>query len=150
MNKIISKYIGIPFKDHGCGFDGCDCYGLVSLLYKTEFGLSLPQVGDLYKNAYDRKDVNSALDYQLANWNWCRVLKKDEPLQPFDMLVFRIAGTDHHVGMWIKPGYMLHIIEGCNAGIEAYDGIRWKRQLHRVVRHTEYERRKFGQKDTQV
>lgn len=144
----LTKYIGIPFKDHGSGFDGCDCYGLVSLLYRTEFGLYLPQVGDLYKDAYARKEVDKAVEYQVRNWKWCRIVKEGEPLHEFDMLVFRIAGTDHHVGLWIQPGYMLHVVEGCDSGIERYDGVRWKRQFHRVVRHIEYEKKKTGGQET--
>ena len=100
INRIVEKYVGIPFKDHGNSIDGgCDCYGLVYLIYKEEFGLHLPQVGDLYNNAYARKDVNNALTTQINKYDWCIDVTNKPPYNPFDMLVFRTAGTDHHVGL---------------------------------------------------
>lgn len=135
MHVDIEKYIGIPFKNHGCSFDGCDCYGLVKLLYKEEFGLILPDVGDLYNHAYHRHEVDSVLNSHI-DYEWCLHIKKDsKPYRPFDMLTFRIAGTDHHVGLYLREGYMLHVIEGSDSGIERYDGIRWGKQLHHIVRH---------------
>ncbi len=136
INDIIRKYVGIPFKDHGSDFDGCDCYGLVYLLYKEELGLMLPQVGDLYESAYNRHQVDNLLDRK-TRFDWCMEVT-GQRYNPFDMLVFRIAGTDHHVGLYVREGYMLHIMEGCNAGIERYTGIRWGRQLHRVLRHRDH------------
>lgn len=135
VNDIVRKYVGIPFRDHGEDFDGCDCYGLVCLLYRTEFGLTLPHVGDLYDNAYDRKKIHALLGKN-SNAPWCVDVTRSE-WKPFDVLVFRIAGTEYHIGMWIKPGHMLHILENSNAGIERFDGARWKMQLHRVLRHGE-------------
>ena len=137
VNTIVRKYIGIPFRDHGAGFDGCDCYGLVCLLYREEFGLYLPQVGDLYDTAYNRHRVDSLLTSETRGLPWCMDVT-GQGYQPFDMLVFRIAGTDHHVGLYVREGIMLHVIEGASAGLEHYDGVRWGRQLHRVLRHRDH------------
>ena len=143
LNKIVDKYVGIPFKDPGDSFKGCDCYGLVKLLYREEFGLSLPEVGDLYTSAYKRHEVDKTLSAHI-DYDWCKKVQKDEPLKPFDMLVFRIAGTDHHVGLYIREGYMLHVVEGSDSGVERYTGVRWGKQLHRVIRHKVYEQRVNG------
>lgn len=139
IQRIVEKYVGIPFKDHGDTIEGCDCYGLVCMIYRDEFGLILPQVGDIYNNAYARKEVDLAVNSQINTNDWCIDVTDKKPYRPFDMLVFRIAGTDHHVGLYIRDGYMLHIIDGCNSGVERYTGIRWGRQLHRVVRHRDYD-----------
>lgn len=143
VQKIVEKYVGIPFKDHGNTFEGCDCYGLVSLIYKNEFGILLPQVGDIYKNAYSRKEVHFAVNSHVNNLDWCIDVTDKKPYRPFDMLVFRIAGTDHHVGLYIRDGYMIHIIDGCNSGIERYSGVRWGRQFHRVIRHRDYDPERY-------
>ena len=37
-------YIGIPYKDKGRTFNGCDCYGLLMLYYKKELGIEIPEV----------------------------------------------------------------------------------------------------------
>lgn len=143
LNRIVDKYVGIPFKDHGDTFEGCDCYGLVKLIYREEFGLLLPEVGDLYTSAYQRYQVDNTLSAHI-NYDWCKKVPKEEQYNPFDMLVFRIAGTDHHVGLYIREGFMLHVIEGSDSGVERYTGVRWSRQLHRVIRHREYEQRING------
>ena len=137
INSIIRKYIGIPFKDHGSSLDGCDCYGLVSLVYRKEFGLTLPQIGNLYDTAYDRAAINGLIA-ENTNVPWC-ITVNDKQYMPFDVMVFRIAGLDYHMGMWVRPGYMLHVTEGAETGIERYDGIKWGKLLHRVLRHKEWK-----------
>lgn len=134
--STLLKYIGIPFKDHGRGFDGCDCYGLVSLVYENELGIHLPMVGDLYADAYKKRQVNETV----ANVNknvWCKTIEPDfNVLMPYDVLVFRIGGFDHHVGLYIGNMSMLHVIEGANAGIEKVTSIRWIKQFNRGLRYS--------------
>ena len=42
------KYLRIPFKSGCRGFDGCDCGGLVWLIYKNELNIELPNWTELY------------------------------------------------------------------------------------------------------
>lgn len=129
------KYLGIPFQDKGCGFEGCDCYGLVRLVYREELGIELPCLGDSYSTAYARGEVNNTVQHvSAADWNMDIL---GGPYKLFDVLVFRRGVDDAHVGLWIAPGWMLHIMEGVDSCRERYDGIRWGRMLHRAIRHME-------------
>lgn len=129
----ITRYIGIPFMDQGCGYDGCDCYGLVRLVYREELGIELPFLGDTYSTAYARNEVNDTVK-QIASAEW-NLDVTGGPYKPFDVLVFRRGADEAHVGLWIAPGWMLHILEGVDSCRERYDGIRWGRMLHRAIRH---------------
>lgn len=77
------KYLGIPFQDKGCGFEGCDCYGLVRLVYREELGIELPCLGDAYSTAYARGEVNNTVQHvSAADWNM------DVLGGPYSMLTF--------------------------------------------------------------
>ena len=129
----LKKYIGIPFRDHGCGYDGCDCYGLVRLVYAKELGIELPHLGDHYSNAFARGEIGPLPAATVAE-GWAVDVTDLEPEQ-FDVLVFSRGGMDYHVGLFMYGEFMLHCVDGTDACLEKWDGIRWKRQLSRRLRH---------------
>ena len=129
----VRKYIGIPFVDHGCGFTGCDCYGLVRLVYREELGIDLPFIGDDYGSALSRRDVGFAVE-RYREHDWCVDVTDMRP-EEMDVLVFSRGGVDFHVGLWIAPGTMLHVIDGRNCCVERFDSHAWIRMLTRRLRH---------------
>lgn len=131
----LRHYIGIPFEDHGRRHDGCDCYGLVQLVYREQLGITLPDLGDRYSDAYARGEVNEVVTDELAkDWNFDVTTG---PWKPLDIMIFSRAGGDHHVGLYIRPGEMLHIVDGAMSAFERYDTAKWKFRLSRVIRHVE-------------
>jgi cell wall-associated NlpC family hydrolase len=131
----LSKYIGIPFKDHGRGRDGCDCWGLVHLVYREQLGITMHDLGDAYSDAYARGDVDMLVD-AVAGENW-NVDVTAGPWKPMDVMIFRRCGVEAHVGLYLRPGEMLHVVHGMCAAVERYNSAKWGRRLSRVLRHVD-------------
>ena len=128
----VRKYIGIPFKDGGRDFSGLDCWGLVRLVWQEEKGILMPDMGDAYSSAFARGEVGeTAKLLEAENWN---IDVTDQPRQELDVLVFSFASVDLHVGLWVAPGEMLHVMKGMDTAIERYDKMKWAKRLSRVLR----------------
>ena len=121
-----NQYVGIPFAHGGASRLGCDCWGLVRLVYSEQFGIDLP--GPTV--AAGRADMDGALTLtREALW------EPADDHRPGDVAVFTVAGHESHVGLITTPGYMLHAIKGGGVGIEPYRGSRWGHRLTGVHRY---------------
>lgn len=128
----IRRYIGIPFKDGGRGFDGLDCWGLVRLVWHEERGILMPDMGDEYSSAFERGDVCDLFGkYTSQDWN---VDVTDQPRRELDVLVFSFGTLELHAGLWVAPGEMLHVMKGMETAVERYDIAKWSKRLSRVLR----------------
>jgi cell wall-associated NlpC family hydrolase len=131
----IRKYIGIPFADHGSDRQGCDCWGLVHLVYREVLGIEMPNLGDRYSDAYAHGEVDALVE-SVADESW-NVDVTNEPWKPLDVMVFKRWGVEAHVGLYLRPGEMLHIVDGMASAEERYNTAKWGRRLSRVLRHVD-------------
>lgn len=97
---MIKDYVGIPFVDGGRGWKGCDCWGLVRLVFKEEFGIELVD----YKISYELGVlIDDAAKKEAVNW---------VPTDKFDIPclveVRGLGGLTTHVGVSLTKGKMLH------------------------------------------
>lgn len=136
MDVWWNRYVGIPYAAGGCGPSGCDCWGLVRLVYKNEFGIDLPGVSlDVTPGqAPDAAMVSPVLELTREAF-WQRV---DVP-QAGDVIVLRVLGHESHVGLVTTPGYMLHVRDGKDAVLEPYDRRRWKQAVRGIWRYAGQE-----------
>jgi hypothetical protein len=103
----IRKYIGIPFVDRGDSFDGADCYGLLRLFYREEFGR---QIADPNIRCDQSTRVFSQYLIEIRkHWieipkpiNFCGVAMANEP---------RLPGMVQHFGIYYD-GRILHTLKG--------------------------------------
>jgi len=117
MNKWWLDYVGLPFLSCGRDRQGCDCYGLLRLIYQDQLGVNLPDLLE-YDNTQQRHRMND--------------LMKDKPLiigfeqmeisavEPLDVLVIRQVGFDCHLGIVIGNRKMIHSEAGKEAVIEEF------------------------------
>jgi len=122
--RNLREYVGIPFRDKG--FDpvsGLDCWQLVRLFYRQEFGIALPDYMALYSSSLDMNGASDAIRIGMKDWNHVDTPKYG------DVLIFRITSAPWHTGVRLDGGNMLHTDEGHGSVIEPINGIRWRHRL---------------------
>ena len=123
-----NNYIGIPFKYKGRTEDGLDCWGLARLIYKNEYGITLPS----FSSDYEDNDVNR-IEELIAQYKegWEPI---DSPSEGTAVL-FRIMGHESHIGVAVSSTHFIHAREGYDSAIESFESPYWKR---RIVGHFKY------------
>ena len=117
-----SKYIGIPYTNKGRDWSGCDCWGLVRLIYKTEYGINLLSFSDDYENSEEGVKVKDVVQKGKDLFN---NIEKESP-EYGDIVVFRMKGNPCHVGVYVGSDRVLHVLRGTEAVIERLNSFRLK------------------------
>lgn len=124
----IADYVGIPFKLHGETREGLDCWGLVRLWYREQYGIDLPAFGDQYGreiNAAERAHLAALIRGESAEWKPIRAGHEARG----HVVLCRIMGDESHLGIVVERGRMLHARPGTDSCVEAYTGPTWARRL---------------------
>ena len=106
--KLIEKYIGIPFKSHGRSTDGFDCIGLVLAVLK-EFGQEVPDVWK-YDTPESQEVVSNFLIELAAAHSGSSKWYQTSP-QAGAVVLFKIAGRVRHIGVLIDENRFLHTMQ---------------------------------------
>lgn len=125
-----SKYIGIPKRDLGRGFDGADCWGLARLVYQHELGIDLPSYTGIHPCEIERAEIDVIMEGEAAAKRWSEVTT---PV-PFDLFLFRIGPFRCHVGVAINARQMLHVHRQSSL-IERPSNPEWCKRLIGIYRH---------------
>jgi cell wall-associated NlpC family hydrolase len=132
---MIRGYIGIPFIDGGRDMTGCDCWGLIRLVYRLEAGIELPSYGEIA--AADLLAVARSMRDDAFADPWRRVT--DEPRRPMDVVLMRRLGDGGkapvHVGIMVDPKRMLHIVEAADSHTVPLDHPTVKPRILDFFRH---------------
>ena len=123
------QYIGIPFKEHGRGFDGCDCWGLVRLVYQCELGIKLTDYSEKYDSCVQDKDIPVLISDEAAKW------QRVENVEPLDVLLLIDRGRPGHIAVALDGRRMLHTTIGVDACIEDFTTGKWRDKLAGIYRH---------------
>jgi len=126
-----TAYVGIPWLDRGRTREGCDCWGLLRLVYTEVLGLEVPDYSEGYASAGERATVSSLV--AAGTRAWTRLAPGSE--RAGDAVLLRQAPW--HVGVVVRPGLMLHMPEDSLSCCEPYDSGRWGRRVEGIYRLTE-------------
>jgi cell wall-associated NlpC family hydrolase len=143
----VAQYIGLPWRKLGrAAFDwrhrrfhpesaGVDCWGLVRLVLKEEFGIEVPEYAGtgLYDTAAERAELGQIISGGRGPWR--EVTRGHE--EPGDGILLRMLGHPIHCGLVAAVGWMLHIEEGIDSCLERYDGLKWARRIEGFYRWSE-------------
>lgn len=133
MNSFDSdKYLDVCWDENGSdgSFLGSNCYGLVRLIYREEFGIVLPR----YEGVGYTKGVNEEALANLYKREKAALWEDVEVPRCGDVIWLRIAGNPYHVGVMVSPTSFIHIEEGCGPVIEEITSPRWARRINGYVR----------------
>jgi len=128
----VADYIGIPFTEKGRDWSGCDCWGLVRLVYLEHYGIEMPLYLDGYESTKDGESVSKVIHYaekQFDKWEQVKT-----PV-PGDFVVCRIQDRPWHVGLIVAPGIMLHSEIGIESTLAQINGLRWKNRIEGYYRY---------------
>lgn len=122
-----TKFLGIPFVNKGRSLEGCDCWGLVQMIFR-EHGVEVPEYG-INCDCRDWKEIHSHIEKARKQWN-----RIDKPKVPC-LVVLRsvnvnapISFTDH-VAVFVGEGKMMHTIEKLGSHITKINHPLWNRKI---------------------
>ena len=122
-----NRYAAIPYKDGGRSRSGCDCWGLVRLVYDDVFGITLfdePSAGLSF-----RQQGIKLAEGKKTNGVFIELLPDDAP-DDGDLVVLLVGGLACHVGVVCDRGQsFLHSIGRAGTVIERLDSLRWKDRI---------------------
>ena len=104
MYKWVKRYIGIPFVSNGRTFWCCDCYGLVRLVLRNEYGIDLPALTDDYNDALNVAEIARLFEKNLPVLTAKKIPEPEEKA----VVVITENGRPAHIGIYAGGGYILH------------------------------------------
>ena len=125
-----NNYLGIPYREFGRAFTGCDCWGIVYLVYQSECGITLPTYDHAYHSTEERAEISALINDAKASAVWTQI----ERPKPFDLATFRRGTQTSHIGIVVTPNWMLHMSEA-GARLENYKEPVWRHRLTGIFRH---------------
>lgn len=132
MSKWAKDYVGIPFRFGGRDRRGLDCYGLVVLVYREQFGIELPD----YLTHYGPEPTRHTLQrtYETALSQPCWQLTKRP--RTGDVVLLKVFGLPIHCGLVVGQHTMLNTRIDVASCLERLDGFQWR---DRVVGYFRYD-----------
>lgn len=98
-------YLFIPFKEKGRDWSGCDCWGLVRLVYKEQLDIELPEFNG-YKTLKDREVIDQMIEGNIGHW--IEIPAGEEQIG--DGVLMRLLGRPH-MGVVCRVNHVLHTNE---------------------------------------
>jgi hypothetical protein len=124
------KYIGIPFKEKGRDTSGLDCWGLVRLIYKQEYDINLPSFVSDYELSDDVRIGELFAQYK-EGWE-----TSAEP-EAGCAVIFRMFGTESHIGIVVDSSHFIHVREGRDSVIESLESGKWSKRIVGFYKYSE-------------
>lgn len=99
------KYLQIPYKIFSSDLNGCDCWGLVQLIYKNEHNINLPD----FPNIENKNKLSIKLNEFITKYK-----KIDKPQHGAIIWIKGQAPYGEHCGYCISDKRFIHISKkGC-------------------------------------
>ena len=130
----VAEYVGIPWLKHGRTRAGCDCYGLIYLVYQEVFDIALPSYAGVV-DPDEQAEVAAILSQEIPLSGWEPVPIHD-PRELGDAVVMRIMGEPWHVGLVVSRTQFLHAQTDHATVVDRLDSFRWLNRVAGLYRHS--------------
>jgi len=126
----LSFYLQIPYKYNGRNINGIDCWGLVLLFYKREFGIDII---DYKHNTDSYSELNDFIEIiAINNEQFTRV----DDLKFGDLLLIKNQSeTINHIGIYLGDNKFIHAIDKIGVAISKIH--IWRPKIAMFMRHKE-------------
>jgi len=121
-------YLGIPYATRGRDRQGLDCYGLVVLVFREVFGVSLTSFADF---DIESPEIHDVWDESRGS-EWVRL--SDEEVAPGDVVDVILMGVPH-CGIVVDKTRMIHSRIGVGVVIENFARGYFCRRVKGFYRH---------------
>lgn len=127
LEEFARAAIAVPFADHGRGWNGWDCWGLVRLAYREVLEVDLPAWSEGYDDAGETPAGRDQVARLIAagRVGWIRTA----PPGPGDVLLLNLRGRPLHVALALWHGRFLHTESRTGTVIERLAAPLWARRL---------------------
>lgn len=121
MTNLWAQYQRIPYADNGRDLRGCDCWGLLCIIYRDFFDIELPKYAGVHTT--NIREVVRAISSGYVQPEWIDVPR--EQLRIGDAVVMALVGKKlaAHVGIYIGKNQMIHAEHGsgvCIVNLQDY------------------------------
>jgi len=124
MVEWAKKYVGIPYVMHSSSIDGCDCYGLVTLIFENEFGIKLPKYDNSYSPNSNDEEIIDIYNKEVCKW------KQVNKPKIGSVIYFTLSGHPKHVGVVISDKEFIHnLCSPQSSTIGDFTSNKWKRRI---------------------
>ena len=127
-DKDYKKWRGIPFRHLGRDITrGCDCIGLLLHFYKDILGVDLFYLDRVYNKKWYRSDKHKLRKFFESNF------KEVKEVQAGDILLFKIAKSETHIGICINKERFLFTNYGTGSVILTLND-KWRNRVSKIYR----------------
>ncbi len=133
MSFWSDRFIGLPALEFGRSREGCDCWGLATIIYREELSITLPDYLG-YGSVEEHGEIAALVDGATASPLW---LPATGNAVSFDIAVFTRGRWASHVGIVVRRGLMIHMVGGDCSKIEGYESGKWGNRLNGIYRHVD-------------
>lgn len=121
----LDALVGVPYREHGRGYDAADCWGLVYLFYRDILRDPIPSYSAEMERRGMACEAFAPLIEREVGLNWIEV-----PEPSFGVVVLMRNGRHPtHVGIALDKRRLLHTEGPGDSGIERLDGPRIAKRI---------------------